>query len=522
MTTSARTETDESTFLTTSPEDCSNNSNFNNVKHSIDWTMIQSNHIPVVPEYIIYDVNSIATFSIPNLTKVIVNGILDTCRLCSLKITYHIGTTYNNPYIVCQDMDGIKFHVLLWKLSNHNNNNKSTRSLSLYADRKTTMLNRSSNNKTDDDEMMFIEVRYIGGDESMIFYQKNYTQLFLQAVQQVELQGNKQNVGIKDNTTTISQIPAMTSIMSDDDTDLSSQQNTINIPYSTSDPLFFDMTNREQDVRMYESLQHRMENHNSARDQQEQVQYIMDRVQYCMSSDNLECVYEGLAMLMHVTNPTRSGYRVAEQVASRLLTTPTLSISNSNNNNLSGSGNITMNMILSLGLYGCWYHSNEMDFVVAGKNNNDTNSNMNVEDDDMFSDPVILRDYTLYSLRIIGQALNVATTKDVKTFTSNVTVFLQQTNYNPDETSNSSSNSNNISIQSILLQHILYARDRPRRAYCAAHILAKICEHDGTIRSYVQGQDTITETIYNARNYGCVSNVAIQSSCQRLLSVIGK
>ena len=379
-------------------------------KAKTDWAKIQPDDVKTIPSYFTYDKDTVAMCPIL-YTKKVVPRMINLFRLLSLMVVYTNGSSHNSPYAICEDMDGVIFHVLLWK----------------------------NITKSNFQELM-VEVRHVGG-ESMLYHERQYKQRVLQAV-------------------------------FDSCDDMTSKHNPppTKMSYLPVDPLLFNLKGREEQIASQDSLNRRSGDHTS---NEEHLNVIVDRVEDYMCSDFLENVYEGLTILLHVTNSNHSGYRIAEAMSRKLLT---------------GMGTMTTKMTLSLGLRSCWY------------------SEIELKNHDARRDETIIRDYALMALRIIGQAVNLLDPASMRSLISNATsIMVHDTR----------------TWHSILYQHVVHAAEKPHVAYCAAHILTRVCENASDIRSdLLQNDSDCVLNIQKAATFGMSNHVSLELASKRLLSVV--
>jgi hypothetical protein len=374
-----------------------------------DWSNLQLNTLKSMPSYLSFEKDSTATCPI-QYTKKVLPRMLNLFRLLSLMVVYTNGSMYSEPYAICQDMDGVRFHVLLWR-----NNNKQNNHLELL-----------------------VEVRYVGG-ESTLYHKRQYQYRILQSVHD----------SCDELTTEGSHVP----------TELS------NLPI---DPLLFNMKDREEQIAAQESLKRRIGDRIS---HDEQINVIVERIENYMCSEFVENVYEGLNILLNVTNANQSGFLVAETTSKKLLT----------------GTSMTSKMTLSLGLAEYWYAEEEL------KNN------------DIRCDPTIIRDYSLLALRVIGQAVNFLDDESMQLFDINAETILKRDSF---------------SSQSTLYQHIVHAEENPHFGYCAAHILARVCKKLSDIREEVQNDPECVPNIQKAVAFGLSNHISLELASKRLLSIV--
>jgi hypothetical protein len=238
------------------------------------------------------------------------------------------------------------------------------------------------------------------------------------------------------------------------------------------DPLWFDRTGRDEQMTTQDSLRRRCGDRTS---HEEQMNNIVNRIEDCMNHEDLESVYEGLSILLHVTNANHSGYRIAEDMSKILLTSTTATM--------------TSKMTLSLGLRARWYTEDEL------------------SKHDIRCDATIMKDYSLLALRIIGQAVNLLDHESMNMFVSNATSILSNGEYP--------------TIVSTLYQYIRSAEEQPHLAYCATHILGRICEMVPDICTIiVQDDPEYIPIIQKAVTFGKIHHVSLERASQRLLSYI--
>jgi hypothetical protein len=378
-------------------------------KAKTDWAKIQPGDVKTMPSYFTYDNDAVAMCPI-QYTKKVIPRMINLFRFLSLMVVYTNSSSHNSPYAICEDMDGVRFHVLLWK----------------------------NITKTNVQELM-VEVRHVGG-ESMLYHERQYKQRVLQAVY---------DSCIDDMTNRHKPPPKMS--------------------YLPMDPLLFNMKGRDEQIASQDSLNRRSGDHTS---NEEHLNEIIDRIEDFMSGDFLENVYEGLSILLHVTNANHSGYRISEAMSKILLT---------------GTTSMTSKMTLSLGLRECWYTEIEL------------------KKHDARRDETIIKDYSLLALRIIGQAVNLLDNPSMNLFVSNATSIMTN---------------DSRSLVSALYQHIVHAEEKPHVAYCAAHILARICENVPAIRSVVQDDPDCVPNIQKAATFGMTNHVSLELASKRLLSIV--
>lgn len=376
-----------------------------------DWRNLQHNVLKSMPSYFSLEKDSIATCPI-QYTKKVLPRMLNLFRFLSLMVVYTNGSMYNEPYAICQDMDGVRFHVLLWK-----------------------------NYKPSHDEELMVEVRYVGG-ESMLYNKRQYQYRVLQAVHD----------SCDDMTT--------------------EQQNQIPIKLSNLpiDPLLFNMDDIEEQIAAQQSLKRRIGDRTSHDDQ---INMIDTEIENYIQSDFIENIYEGLSILLKVTNASQSGFLVAEAISKKLLT----------------GTSMTSKMTLSLGLSQCWYTEGES------------------KNDDISRDDRILRDYSLLALRIIGQAVNFLDAESMQLFVTNAKTILVRDLF---------------SSRSILFEHIVQAEENPHFAYCAAHILARVCKCVSDIRLDIQNDLECIPNIQRAVAFGLSNHISLELASKRLLFFVDR
>ncbi len=382
---------------------------------SIYWRMLKDNDLKQFPSHMSVENDSIATCPFPSKKKVLPT-MLDLFRLFSLMVVYTNGSTYHQPYAICEDIDGIRFHVILWR----------------------------QHSPTSADGELMVEVRYISG-ESMLYHKHQYQHRLLQAV--------RENCDDYDNNAHVN---------------TTTQNPTIFSYVPPTDPLLFHLKDRDEQIGAQDSLKRRIGDRTS---HEEQSNVVFERIEHYICGDFVESAFEGMSILLNVTNANQSGYRIAETISKKLLT----------------GTSMTSKMTLSLGLSESWY------------------SKVELKIDDIRRDATVIRDCSLLALRIIGQAVSLLDKESMEVFVLNVKSILERDSF---------------TTQSPLYKHIEQAEEKPHTAYCAAHILARVCETVSEIRLHLQQKPDIIPCIQKAVTFGSTNHVSLELASQRLLSIV--
>ena len=384
---------------------------------SMYWRTIKDNDLKLFPSHLSVEKDTIATCPFPSKKKVLPT-MLNLFRLFSLMVVFTNGSTNHQPYAICEDMDGVRFHVILWR--------------------------RHSPTSANDEELM-VEICYISG-ESMLYHKRQYQHRLLQAVRE-----NCDDYESNAHIHTSAQKPA-------------------NFSYPPpTDPLLFHLKDRDEQIAAQDSLKRRSGDRTS---HEEQSNVVFERIEhYVCGGDDVESIFEGLSILLNVTNANQSGFRIAETISKKLLT----------------GTSMTSKMTLSLGLSESWYSQVELNI------------------DDIRCDATVIRDCSLLAMRIIGQATSLLDEESMKVFVINAKSILEKDSF---------------TTQSPLYKHIEQAEENPHHAYCAAHILARVCETVSDICLDLQQKPDIIPCIQKAVTFGSSNHVSLEMASLRLLSIV--
>jgi hypothetical protein len=303
-----------------------------------------------------------ATFPKQELKEVTAR-LLNVFSSLSLMVSYDRGDEIMTASAACRCMDGVGFHVLIWE--------KNAREYQM-------------------------EIRHTSGCGTL-FRQKRFCDAILAAV-----------TGTKEEEDEVS---------GPEDSVLTQLQ---------ADPLYFDLTKQDEEVRLLDSVWRRCRS--PIAPELEQLFAMLDTL---LTSPRLDAIVEGFATLLDVTHPKAAGFRMAAAVATALLTS-------------SSSSSQCSTIVLSLALAEEW-----PDFV-------------EMRPSDLRLHESLLAEYSYQAWKVVAQSVSFLDA-------DGLTQFVQQA-----DTVLARGSSDDSSLEEVLLRTVHMAREQPHRAYCATHILARV------------------------------------------------